>query len=125
MHPNPYGRFQDRELTLTDYLAIDRTVLANERTALAYGRTVLAMVIVGGSCIKLFDAWSMVVIGAVFLAGSVGVAWLGWSRFRRTRRLLAAALARKTGTAEHPLKQEAAESQVREVKAVVEEGARG
>jgi putative membrane protein len=108
---NPYQRFQDRELTLNDYLAVDRTVLSNERTALAYGRTILAMIAIGGSCIKFFDLWFMWVVGGLFLAGSLGVAIIGWRRFRRTQRFLAAALERHTGTPDHPLEESMSEPQ--------------
>jgi putative membrane protein len=103
MYRNPYQRFRNRELTLSDYLAIDRTVLANERTALAYGRTFLAMLVIGGSCIKFFDTWHMWIIGAVFISASPVIAGFGWHRYRRTQRYLAAALERQTGTSEHPL----------------------
>jgi putative membrane protein len=98
------------ELSLTDHLAIDRTVLANERTALAYGRTVLAMLVIGGTCIKFFDAWYMWAIGAVFIAGSLAVAAFGWHRFRRTQRFLAAALQKQTGEPDHPLREKVEES---------------
>ncbi len=100
MESTRYSRLKSRELTLTDYLAIDRTVLANERTALAYARTVLAMVVIGGTCIKLFDAWYMWAIGAAFIAGALVVAVFGWRRYHRTRRDLAAALELKSETAE-------------------------
>jgi len=93
---NPYDRFRGKDLTLSDLLAIDRTILANERTALAYGRTFLAMVIIGGSLIKFFDTWIMWVLGAAFLAGSVVLIGNGWRRFRRTQRFLAVALERRT-----------------------------
>lgn len=92
MDRTPYHRLKHRALTLTDYLAIDRTVLANERTALAYARTVLALVVVGGTCIKLFDAWYMAAIGIVFIAAALVFAVLGWRRFRQTQRGLSAAL---------------------------------
>lgn len=93
MNTPRYHRLKNRELSLTDYLAIDRTVLANERTALAYARTVLALVVVGGTCIKLFDAWYMIAIGAAFLTLALATAILGWRRYHRTRRELNAALA--------------------------------
>lgn len=111
MHRNPYQRFRNRELTLSDYLAIDRTVLANERTVLAYGRTFLAMLVIGGTCIKFFDAWYMWAIGAVFIAGSFAVAAIGWRRYRLTQRYLAAALERQTGNPDHPLEEEVTDQQ--------------
>lgn len=36
MEEEPYSRFDQEELIIRDYLAADRTVLANERTFLAY-----------------------------------------------------------------------------------------
>lgn len=100
---NPYHRFSDKELSLNDYLAIDRTVLSNERTLLAYGRTSLAMLAVGGSCIKFFDSFWIGLIGVVFIAGALVTAVYGVSRFRRMQAYVSVALREQTGTAEHPL----------------------
>lgn len=100
----PYDKFSNQTLTLTDYLAIDRTVLANERTALAYVRTFLAMLVIGGTCIHFFQSWSMWIVGIGFIAGSFLVLGLGWRRYRRNKRSLAAALSRRTGDADHPLR---------------------
>lgn len=111
MYFNPYSHFSGRDLTLSDHLAIDRTVLANERTALAYGRTVLAMLVVGGTCLKFFDSWYMWTIGGVFIAVSFVVAGVGWRRFNRTRRYLAAALQHHTGAPDHPLREQATDAQ--------------
>ena len=49
---NPYEAFRGHKLSLTDYLAIDRTILANGRTLLSYARTSPAMLAVGGSLFK-------------------------------------------------------------------------
>jgi putative membrane protein len=94
MARDPYAPFLGQGLSLTDHLAIDRTVLANERTALAYGRTVLAMLVVGGTCVKFFDSGLMHAAGVAFITGAAVVAVIGWLRFNRTRRYLAAALER-------------------------------
>ncbi len=107
MTRNPYEFFRGRDLSLNDHLAIDRTVLSNERTLLAYGRTALAMLIIGGSCIKFFDSLWMQALGVPFVAGGVVVMAWGWRRYERTRRFLAAALQHQTGSPEHPLKEEA------------------
>ena len=85
---NPYEEFRQRDLSLTDYLAIDRTILANERTVLAYARTALAMVIIGGTAIKFFAEWYMWAVGVVFLAGAAVVAVVGAHRYLRTARQL-------------------------------------
>jgi len=101
---NPYEKFRGRDLTLTDYLAIDRTILANERTALAYARTALAMIIIGGTAVKFFTEWYMWGIGGVFLAGAAVVGVIGARRYLRTAGYLAVALERQTGDPGHPLR---------------------
>lgn len=104
MQHEPHSSLSGRELSLADHLAINRTVLANERTALAYGRTVLAMLVVGGTCVKFFDSALMQALGITFMTAAAAVAAMGFARFNRTRRYLAAALERHTGGREHPLK---------------------
>ena len=106
MRYNPYSRFRGQNLTLNDHLAIDRTVMANERTLLAYGRSALALVVVGGTCIKFFAAPWIQVLGAALMAAGVLLAAWGWHRYSRAKQLLAAALERETGTPSHPLKDE-------------------
>ncbi len=85
---NPYARFSGRELTLNDLLAIDRTVLANERTLLSYARTALAMLAIGGSAIRFFEADWVVLVGVPFIVGGAAVMVLGAARYRRTRQIL-------------------------------------
>lgn len=106
MRRAPYSEFQGQKLTLNDYLAIDRTMLANERTLLAYGRTALALAVVGGSGMKFFAATWIQVVGALFIIAGALVAARGWQRYAHTKKLLAAALERQTGAAEHPLQEE-------------------
>jgi putative membrane protein len=107
---NPYAKFSHSSLTLNDYLAIDRTILANERTLLAYGRTALAQVIVGGGAVKLFSSPLLTLLGGAFLTGGVATMLIGWHRYRHTDRLLQAALLSQIGEAKHPLEQKLAES---------------
>lgn len=111
---NPYAKFRHRSLSLNDYLAIDRTILANERTLLSYGRTALAMVIIGGSAMKFFGSPALTVIGWMFLTGGVIVMFIGWRRYRHTTQLLQAALLSQTGEGEHPLEEQLAETEERE-----------
>jgi len=72
--PEPHRARPRDDLTLRDFLAVDRTVLANERTFLAYVRTALAFLVVGFSFIKFFAyplvagaGYGLVVVAAVFL----------------------------------------------------------
>ena len=99
MARNPYERFRGENLGMTDYLAIDRTELANERTLLAYVRTAIALLITGGSAIKFFDAWWVGIAGAGFVFASFVVVLVGWWRYRSVKRRMAAALERQAGEA--------------------------
>lgn len=103
MIQNPYSRYRGKDLTLNDHLAIDRTILSNERTLLAYIRTALALVIVGGSCIKFFASFWMGIVGAAFIVTGGLVAIRGLQRYGRMRAFMAAALDVQTGKPEHPL----------------------
>ncbi|HEX8433292.1 MAG TPA: DUF202 domain-containing protein [Longimicrobium sp.] len=65
-------------LSLSDRLALERTVLANERTVLAYVRTALALAGGGAGLAGFFPGplagmvgWSLVAIGLVALATGV------------------------------------------------------
>lgn len=49
-----YHKFSENDLSLTDWLAVERTVLANERNILAYLRTFLSCAISGAALIKFF-----------------------------------------------------------------------
>lgn len=79
MHPKnfPYNQFDKDELILRDYLAIDRTILANQNTLLAHVRTALTLVVSGVSFIHFFDlgliemiGWVLIPIGfLIFLIG--------------------------------------------------------
>jgi putative membrane protein len=89
---NPYVRFRGQPLTLNDYLAIDRTVLANERTLLSYTRTALTMLVIGGTCIKFFDSLWIEIVGLVFLLAALATFIIGWRRYLRMRAYVGAAL---------------------------------
>ncbi len=78
----------DRQPSITDRLAADRTRLANERTLLAYVRTALGMLVVGGSLLKFFDGGLTNTLGAVFLLAGGATAGLGFYRAVRTPRAI-------------------------------------
>ncbi len=79
MERQPYVRFKKEELTLRDYLAADRTALANERTLLSYARTALGVALAGGSLIHFFTSMAADIAGWVLLVlAGVTFAWGLW-----------------------------------------------
>jgi putative membrane protein len=118
---NPYARFREHSLTLNDYLAIDRTVLANERTLLSYVRTGLTQIIMGGSALKFFDSRALTAAGILFLASGTVTLWFGWRRYWHTDHLLRVALETQTGEEEHPL-EERLEQKIEESKEEAQAG---
>ncbi len=81
MNHNPYTQFKREELILRDYLAADRTVLANERTLMSYIRTSLALAAAGGSLIHFLDSLVANIGGGLLLALAAGVLGWGLQRF--------------------------------------------
>lgn len=77
----PYDNFNAREFIIRDWLALDRTVLANERTFLAYGRTALGLFLGGLTLIKLFPSDFAITTGWAFVVFAVGVFVFGLYRF--------------------------------------------
>lgn len=71
-----YMQFKKEDLILRDYLAADRTVLANERTFMAYIRTSLALAAGGASLIHFFDPLVIKAGGVLLIALAILV--LGW-----------------------------------------------
>ena len=83
MDKDPYDSFQRHELILRDWLALDRTILANERTFLAYSRTSLTLIIAGLAFVKFFGHVFYITAGYVFIATGVGFFIFSLSRYRR------------------------------------------
>ena len=82
------ARFTGDDLILRDWLAADRTALANERTLLAYVRTALTLGTSGGSAVHFLEGpvvdalgWTLIGAGAIALA-------IGVMRFVRMQRQL-------------------------------------
>jgi len=76
------------ELILRDFLALDRTVLANERTFLAWFRTAISL-IAGGLAVIKFSHEPLFFIGGCFLVvvgGTIG--FVGTARYIRIHRRL-------------------------------------
>lgn len=77
-----------QERTLRDYLAIDRTILANRRTLLAFVRTGIyfvftGLVILNTPALEDFFVYSLPLFGIGVLVIGVGL----WSYFRVKRRV--------------------------------------
>ncbi len=77
----PYDNFNADEFIIRDWLALDRTVLANERTFLAYGRTSLALMAAGITLIKVFESDLAIGAGWGFVVVAVVVFGFGVQRF--------------------------------------------
>jgi len=77
-------------LGLSDRLAITRTALANERTLLAYVRTAFALGAGGFALIEFVKSSRLDVLGYAMLPGSGVLLLVGFWRYWRVRRDLAA-----------------------------------
>jgi putative membrane protein len=82
----PYDNFDPREFIVRDWLALDRTILANERTFLAYGRTALTLFIAGLTFVKFFGHVAYAAIGYVFVLAGFVIFALGLRRYVRMMR---------------------------------------
>lgn len=80
--------YRDQEMILRDYLAADRTAMANERLLLAYIRTALATVGAGAAILHFQNGpWSML-SGGLLAASGLIIGIVGLYRFRITRETL-------------------------------------
>jgi putative membrane protein len=75
-------------MILRDYLATDRTILANQNTFLAYLRTALTLFVVGITFIRFFDQLIVVIIGWVFIPIGIFTFLVGLVRYNRLRLVL-------------------------------------
>ncbi|GHB79192.1 YidH family protein [Persicitalea jodogahamensis] len=76
------------KLSISDWLAIERTRLANERTFLAYFRTTLALLAGGVTILRLEAFQDIRWLGYVFLALAPMVFLIGiWRLFSVKRRI--------------------------------------
>jgi putative membrane protein len=82
-----YARYQD-QMILRDFLAADRTRLANERTLLAYARTFVGLLATGAGFSQLVTERWLVILGYLLMALSPLVALFGVYRFLKVRRKL-------------------------------------
>lgn len=85
----------DPQLSTTDWLAIERTRLANERTFLAYFRTSLTLLAGGVTIIRLEILQEVLTLGYVFLALAPVILIIGIWRLISVRRRIAGYYQRK------------------------------
>ena len=84
-----YTRFKREELILRDYLAADRTVLANERTLMSFIRTAVALAAAGASLIHFFDSVATTFGGIILILLAAATLFWGSQRYLHYRRHLA------------------------------------
>ncbi len=93
MIDDPYSEFKREQMILRDWLALDRTVLANKRTFLAYGRTSIALVVLGLALVKFVQHDAMEIAGFCLMAFGIVTFVVGlreyWTNQARFKRLLA------------------------------------
>lgn len=77
MIDDPYAVFKREEMILRDWLALDRTVLANKRTFLAYGRTAMALFALGIAFVRLIHHEFFEISGFVLMALGIVVFIIG------------------------------------------------
>lgn len=78
----------DKELILRDYLALERTKLANERTLFSYIRTSLYLLTVGTGILQFESISRLTVIAWACMLSGVILFFLGIIRFRRMNKFL-------------------------------------
>ena len=92
MIDDPYREFCREDMILRDWLALDRTVLANKRTFLAYARTSIALLALGIAFIKLIEHRFFELAGFGLIAVGMVVFTIGIREFvstnNRLRRLV-------------------------------------
>ena len=88
MIDDPYIEFNRDDMILRDWLALDRTVLANKRTFLAYARTSIALMALGIAFIELIEHRFFEISGFMLIAVGMGVFVIGLREFASTNRRL-------------------------------------
>lgn len=82
-------RFQNKdEIILRDYLAMERTTLANERTLLSYLRSSLYLLVGGIALLKLENFENLQVVGYISLFLAIIFVVIGVYRYQKLRNRL-------------------------------------
>jgi putative membrane protein len=90
MSEKPYHRIkkEEKQLILRDYLAIDRTLLANESSLLAYIRTSLTMLVAGVTLPHVFPSSSMTALGWSLVLSAGALILIGIHRYNANAKVL-------------------------------------
>lgn len=80
-----YARVDIERMELRDYLATDRTRLANQSTFLAYIRTALTLFVAGLTFVRFFGSTIIETIGWIFVPIGIGTFVVGFIRYNRLR----------------------------------------
>lgn len=90
MSEKPYTTYiRDHDnLILRDYLAIDRTMLANETSFMSYVRTALTLIAAGATLIKFFTEPTLQALGWAFVFFGGLLAMQGYNRYRKVDKVL-------------------------------------
>lgn len=85
MSEKPYKAYiQDhKNMILRDYLAIDRTILANETNYMSFIRTSLTLIAAGATLIKFFNSEYTQALGWAFVAVGGWLAFHGYRRYNK------------------------------------------
>ncbi len=83
-----HEKYHKGQLTLRDYLAAHRTILANDRTWLGNIRTSLAIFVTGVSFMKFFDHQVLQIIGIIFIPIGVLNVVHGFWKYKKRRHLI-------------------------------------
>jgi len=75
-------------MIMRDYLALDRTILANRRTLLSYLRTSIGLIAGGVEMVKLLTDAVTNIIGYAFIIASIPILIVGLIEFFKMRRAL-------------------------------------
>jgi len=85
---NRYNGAEKEAMTLRDYLAVDRTVMANEVSFLSYIRSALTMVVAAMTFLKFFDVPAIHLLGWLFIVASVLLVVHGATRYEAMGKIL-------------------------------------
>ncbi len=84
---NFYKEFNEK-MIIRDYLALDRTILANRRTLLSYIRTFIGLFGGGIGLVELLDKTIIMVIGYTSIALSFPILMIGFVEYVKTKKSL-------------------------------------